>query len=67
MTMGDNKVNHDRSAFQLFDGGVRVWVEQEEIHMIAHDPQYHDPVELTPTMARQLAAVLLEMADRLDD
>jgi hypothetical protein len=67
MTMGDIGVNHDRSASQLFDGEVRVWVEQEEIHMIAHDPQHHDPVELTPSMARQLASVLLEMADRLDD
>jgi hypothetical protein len=35
--------------------------------MIVHDPKYRDPVELTPTMARQLAAVLLEMADRTDD
>jgi hypothetical protein len=62
-----DKVNDDRSAFQLFDGEVRVWIEQEQIHMIAHDPKYHDPVELTPTMARRLAAVLLEMADRTDD
>jgi hypothetical protein len=65
--MGDKEVNHDRSAFQLVDGDVRVWIEQEAIHMIAHDPQYHDPVELTSTMARQLAAVLLDGADRLHD
>jgi hypothetical protein len=67
MTMSDIKVNHDRSAFQLFDGDVRVWIEQRAIHMIAHDPKYHNPVELTEVMARELAAVLLEMADRLDD
>lgn len=65
--MGNDEVNHDRSIFQLFDGDVRVWIEQEEIYMIAHDPKYHDPVELTPKMARQLAAVLLELADRTDD
>jgi hypothetical protein len=62
-----DKINDDRSIFQLFDGEVRVWIEQEAIHMIAHDPKYHDPVELTSTMARRLAAVLLEMADRLHD
>ena len=67
MTMSDIKVNHDRSSFKLFNGDVRVWFEQEAIHMIAHDPKYHNPVELTESMARELAAVLLEMAAQLDD
>jgi hypothetical protein len=67
MTMSDIRVNYDRSAFELFGGDVRVWIEQEEIHMKAVDRGSRDPVELTPTMARELAAVLLELADRTDD
>jgi predicted metal-dependent hydrolase len=65
--MSNIKVNHDRSAFELFGGDVRVWIEQEAIHMKAHDRRSHDPVELTETMAREVAAVLLELAARLDD
>jgi hypothetical protein len=65
--MSDIKANHDRSAFELFDGDVCVWIEQEAIHMKAHDRRSRDPVELTETMARELAAVLLELAARLDD
>jgi hypothetical protein len=62
-----DKVKHDRSDFELFNGDVRVWIEQEAIHMVARDPRSHDPVELTEAMARRLAAVLLELAARLDD
>jgi hypothetical protein len=61
----DDKASHDQPVFKLLDGDVRVWIEQEEIHMIA--VERGAPVELTPKMARQLAAVLLEMADRTDD
>jgi hypothetical protein len=61
------KVVHDRPVFQLLDGDVSVWIDQEEIYMKAVDRRSRDPVELTPSEARQLAAVLLEMADRLDD
>jgi hypothetical protein len=65
--MGDN-ASHNQSVFKLLDGSVRVWVEPEEaIYMMAVDPKYRAPVELTSKMAKQLAAVLLEMADRLDD
>jgi len=52
---------------RIVDGDVRRWIEQEAVHMVAHDPKYHDPVELTESMARELAAVLLELAARLDD
>ncbi len=62
--MGD-KASHNRSAFELLDGDVRVWIEQEAIHIIAVDRR--DPVELTEVMARELAAALLEMAAQLDD
>lgn len=34
--MGD-KASHDRSSFELLGGEVRVWIEQETIHMIAVD------------------------------
>ena len=65
--MGD-KASHTPSVFKLLDGDVRVWVEPEEaIYMMAVDAKYRAPVELTKKMAKQLAAVLLEMADRLDD
>jgi hypothetical protein len=64
MTMGD-KASHDRSVFKLLNGDVRVWIEQEEIHMKAVDRG--DPVELTPTMAKQLVAALLEMIAQVDD
>jgi hypothetical protein len=68
MTMSNIKANHDRSDFELFDGDARVWIEQEEIHMIARDHlSKTDPIELTPRMARELASVLLELADRTDD
>jgi hypothetical protein len=63
-----NEASNNRSVFELLDGSVRVWVEPEEaIYMIAVDPQHRDPVELTSKMAKQLAAALQEMADRLDD
>jgi len=61
------KVVNDRPVFQLLDGDVSVWIDQEEIYMKAVDRRSRDPVELTPKEARELAAVLLEMADRTDD
>jgi hypothetical protein len=61
--MGD-KVSRNRDSFELLDGDVRVWIEQEAIHMIAIDRT--DPVELTEGMAKELAAALLEMAAQLD-
>ena len=46
---------------------IRIRIEQETIHLRAVDHPYFDPVELTTTAARSLAAVLLEMADQLDE
>jgi hypothetical protein len=53
-------------VFELMDGAVRVWLEQEVIHLVAFDKPYHDPVELTESMARELADTLRRMAERLD-
>ena len=53
-------------VFELMDDTLRVWLEQEAIHLVAFDKPYHDPVELTESMARKLANVLREMADQLD-
>jgi hypothetical protein len=62
------KVGHNGPLFELLDGDVYVWVVPDEaIYLKAVDRRSRDPVELTPTMARELAAVLLEMAARLDD
>jgi len=56
-----------REKFELMDGEVRVWIEQETIHMIAKDLRYNDPVELPTHMARELATALLRMADLIDE
>ena len=54
-------------VFELDDGDVSVWIDQEEIYMRAVDRGSRDPVELSPKDARQLAAALLELADRIHD
>jgi hypothetical protein len=53
---------HERQVFELMEGAIRVWVEQEAIHIIAFDRPHLDPVELTSSMARQLADALTKMA-----
>lgn len=53
--------------FEFEGGEIRVWVEQESIHIVACDKDYRDPVELTADAARQLAAKLEELADRIDE
>jgi hypothetical protein len=60
------KSGHKSRVFELMNGGVRVWIEQETIHLAAFDRPHHDPVELTSKMARILAAKLEEMAHNLD-
>lgn len=65
MTMNGQAENKHK-VFQLRND-VRIWIEQEAIHIVAFDPRYHDPVELTAGMARQLAAKLLGMADEIDE
>lgn len=58
----------------LSDGDVALWVEQGAIHVRAFDPgrrapdgqlgPHRDPVELTEDEARQLASMLLGLADQ---
>lgn len=54
-------------VFELLGGGVRVWVDQEAIHMLAVELPSLDPVELTADDAKGLAIALSEMAERLGD
>jgi hypothetical protein len=55
------------SVFEFEGGEVRVWIEQEAIHMLACDITRRDPVELTASGARALAAKLKELADSIGD
>jgi len=61
------KLLRNHQEFDLMNGAVRVWIEQETIHLVAFDRPHHDPVELTSAMARRLAAALKDMADGLDE
>ena len=65
--MSDQDKSHQSEIFALMNGDVRMWIEQEVIHLVAFDRPYHDPVELTTEMARELAAKLREMADKIGD
>jgi len=61
-------MNSKRKAevFSLYDGDIRVWIEQEAIHMKAVDHGV-DPVEMTGDEARKLAAKLIEFAEAIDE
>lgn len=66
--MSSDRNTDQKRFFKLMDGDVRVWIEQEAIHLIAIDrSSFKDPVELTSTMAIELAEVLLGMASQLKD
>ncbi len=56
-------------VFEFEDGQVRVWIEQEAIHMFACDISlgFQDPVELTGSSARALAAKLIELAEAIHE
>jgi hypothetical protein len=53
-------------TFELLDGEVRLWVDQDALHIIAGDLRHNDPVELTSKMARKLACELERLADIID-
>lgn len=64
--------NHKENAgvatvYELEGGDVRLWIEQEAIHLKACDSRHGDPAELTAESARELAKLLLKMADQIDD
>ncbi|HZL36259.1 MAG TPA: hypothetical protein VFC78_13155 [Tepidisphaeraceae bacterium] len=64
--MNDHQTSNEVQPFELMNGDVRIWIEQESIHIAASDRTHHDPVEITAKMARALAAKLDEMAASLD-
>ena len=51
---------------EISDGDVKVWIEQECIHLAAVDP-HGDPIELTVDEALQLARVLERLAALVED
>lgn len=54
------------NIFALLDGNVRVWIDQDAVHLIAGDPRYGDPCELTSQMALELASILSRCANSID-
>jgi len=54
------------NVFEFEGGEIKVWIEQESIHIVACDERHRDPVELTVDAARGLAAKLKELADRIE-
>ncbi len=53
------------NRFEISDGNVRLWIEQESLHLLAVD-SHGDPVELTKEEAGKLAEALLEFSKELD-
>jgi hypothetical protein len=52
------------NSVELANGEVRIWIEQEAVHIKAVD-RYGDPVELSDVEVRQLADALLGFYARL--
>jgi hypothetical protein len=50
--------------YSLSDGEVKVWIEQDAIHLRAGD-KFGDPVEITKQQALDLAAALERLAYRI--
>jgi hypothetical protein len=65
MTGQRNKDTTASTTFRLENVGVRAWIDQDTIHLIAVDGR--DPVELTASMARKLAAYLEIMAIKIEE
>jgi hypothetical protein len=55
-----------KQVFELLDGEVRVWIDQDAVHIIAGDLLHNDPTELNVKMVRQLAVELSRLANILD-
>jgi hypothetical protein len=67
MTEHNDENKQPQNSFEFMDGDVKVWIEQEGIHLLACDRIHRDPVELTPQLARRLADCLNRMADQTED
>lgn len=51
--------------FEMSDGEVRLWIEQESLHIRAIEAN-GDPVELTKEEAKKLAEALVEFCNAID-
>lgn len=51
--------------FDISNGEVRVWIEQESCIVIHAVTKLGDPVELSSGEARKLAAILLEFSEKI--
>jgi hypothetical protein len=51
--------------FEMSDGEVRLWIEQESLHLRAAD-EHGDPIELTKEEAVKLAEALLGFSKEID-
>jgi len=51
--------------FEISDGEVRLWIEQENLHIRAID-SHGDPVELTKEEAVKLAEALIRFSKEID-
>ncbi len=56
---------HTKDVFEFEGGEIRVWIEQEAIHLRACN-KHQDPIELSSDTARQLGDKLKELADSID-
>jgi hypothetical protein len=50
--------------FETSDGQIRLWIEQDSLHLRASDA-YGDPVELTKEEAAKLAEALLKLSKEI--
>lgn len=48
--------------YELFDGDIVLWIEQEIIHIKAVDT-HGDPVELTPPMCKEFIEMLSDLVE----
>ena len=57
--------NNPKEQNSFSNGDVKLWIEQEAIHLKTLDP-HGDPVELSTHEARRLGQLLLRLADQVD-
>ena len=53
------------NTFEMSDGNIRIWIEQEAIHLRVVDA-HGDPIELTVEEAKVLAGALLRIAEDME-
>lgn len=58
-------MENDKNCYSLSEGEIKVWVEQEAIHIKAVSSG--DPAEITKEQALELAAAIKRLADTIVD